>query len=112
PHFNASLYHIAWDGDQVAGISFCTINPAEPENGWVDTLGVRRAWRKQGLGMALLRYSFYQFQQRGLKRSGLGVDASSKTNAVSLYERGGMHIRNEAITYRKVLRGNPADIVE
>jgi mycothiol synthase len=112
PTFDQTMWYIAWDGDEVAGISLCEVSQGEPDMGWVNILGVRRPYRKQGLGMALLRYSFHQFQQRGLAKGGLGVDAASKTNAVALYERAGMHVRKRAIAYRKVLRGNPADIVE
>jgi mycothiol synthase len=110
PVYNAELYHLAWDGDQLAGYAMCSLDSADPTKGSVDTLGVRRPWRGQGLGMALLQYSFTDFQQRGCKEVALGVDASSKTNAVALYERAGMHVAWKTSLYRRVLRGNPEDI--
>jgi ribosomal protein S18 acetylase RimI-like enzyme len=113
PHHDDALYFIAWEGDQVAGIAFCSIGQmGENDLGHVDILGVRRPWRGKGLGMALLRYAFCSFQGLGLRGSTLGVDAASKTNAVALYERAGMNVRRHAMAYRKVLRGNPADIVD
>ncbi len=101
-NFDPSLWQVAWDGDQVAGIC---LNQQHQDFGWVATLGVRRAWRKRGLGLVLLRNSFALFQARGCQSAGLGVDASSLTNAVALYERAGMVVHKRWFTYRKMLRG-------
>lgn len=46
---------IAWDGNEIGGFSQ---NRFHKGIGWVGTLGVRRPWRKKGLGLALLRHSF------------------------------------------------------
>jgi len=95
------LWFVAWDGDQIAGASICRMR----ENmGWVWTLGVRRPWRKQGLGMALLLHSFGEFYRRGEKVIGLGVDASNPTGATRLYERAGMYIETEYVCYEKEFR--------
>ncbi|HJR80109.1 MAG TPA: GNAT family N-acetyltransferase, partial [Anaerolineales bacterium] len=51
PEFNPDLWAIAWDGDEVAGFS---MNRYRMGIGWIRTLGVRRPWRKHGLGEALL----------------------------------------------------------
>ncbi|MCD4685953.1 MAG: GNAT family N-acetyltransferase, partial [Anaerolineae bacterium] len=105
------LWVIAWDGDEIAGISLNSKpNEQHPDYAQVDILGVRRAWRRRGLGHALLQHSFHLFQQRGWDQAGLGVDAASNTNAVALYERAGMHVHRRHIAYRKVLRGNAKDI--
>ena len=72
--------------------------------GWVGSLGVRRKWRKQGLGMALLLHSFGEFYKRGETVVGLGVDASNPTGATRLYERAGMHIETEYVCYEKEYR--------
>jgi mycothiol synthase len=82
----------AMAGDEVAGISLCEpVADDDPEMGWVRSLGVRRPWRRQGLGLALLQHSFRVFQQRGSCRVGLGVDAESLTGATRLYTKAGMH---------------------
>jgi mycothiol synthase len=96
-----SLWFIAWDGDQIAGYSLCRYRM---ESGWVGTLGVRRAWRKRGLGEALLLHSFGEFYKRGTKTIGLGVDAQSPTGATRLYQKAGMHVAAEFVTYEKELR--------
>ena len=106
PAADPSMWLIAWAGDEIAGI--CLNRPYEddPEHmGWTGSLGVRRNWRKQGLGLALLTRSFALFQARGFVRAGLGVDASSLTNAVALYQRAGMHVHSRYLLYRRMLRG-------
>jgi mycothiol synthase len=99
--FDPSLWHIAWAGDEIAGISLCRYRQGI---GWVGTLGVRRPWRKQGLGMALLQHSFGEFYKRDQKIIGLGVDASNPTGATRLYERAGMRVASEFVIYEKEYR--------
>ena len=70
----------------------------------MSTLGVRRAWRKQGLGLALLLQSFRDFQRRGTHTIGLGVDASNPTGATRLYKKAGMTVAGEYVLYEKTLR--------
>ncbi|MBK9925560.1 MAG: GNAT family N-acetyltransferase [Anaerolineales bacterium] len=99
--FDPSLWMIAWDGDQVAGFSQ---NRYRMGIGWIGTLGVRRPWRKKGLGYSLLVHSFGEFYKRGTKTIGLGVDASNPTGATRLYQKAGMHAASEFVTYEKELR--------
>jgi ribosomal protein S18 acetylase RimI-like enzyme len=74
--------------------------------GWVATLGVRRPWRKRGLGLALLEHSFVELQRRGSRRVGLGVDAQNITGATRLYEKAGMQpdLAWTNLAYEKELR--------
>lgn len=104
--FDPSLWHIAMDGDQIAGFSICSIDHSDPNEpiGWVHALGVRRAWRKRGLGMALLLHSFGEFYRRGYRKAGLGVDASNLTGALRLYERAGMSVFRRYDRYELELR--------
>ena len=105
--FDPSLYFLAWDGDQIAGVSLCWKQAHDDHDmGWVEVLGVRRPWRKQGLGLALLLHSFGEIYRRGKVRAGLGVDAESLTGALRLYEKAGMHSdpNRTFIAYEKELR--------
>jgi mycothiol synthase len=103
--FDPTLLFIAMDGDEIAGINLCLPHSFDdPEMGWVGTLGVRRPWRKRGLGMALLRHSFNEFYRRGKRKVGLGVDAQNLTGALRLYESAGMHIHKAFDQYEKELR--------
>ncbi|NDJ52251.1 MAG: GNAT family N-acetyltransferase [Chloroflexi bacterium] len=76
----------------------------DPDKAWVATLGVRRAYRKKGLGLALLLESFNVCYQRGIMKVGLGVDAENPTGALRLYEKAGMHVDQEFHAFRKELR--------
>jgi mycothiol synthase len=105
--FDETLNFLAMDGDQIVGVSMCsphTIDAADM--GWVNTLGVLRDWRRQGLALALLYHSFNEFYKRGKPRVGLSVDAGSLTGATRLYERAGMHPdpTRQYTTYEKELR--------
>jgi mycothiol synthase len=99
--YEPALWTIVRAGDEIAG---GTIGEASYYGmGWVRSLFVRRPWRRQGLGMALLLHAFRQFHERGERRVGLGVDAESPTGATRLYERAGMHVVEETTVYRKEL---------
>ena len=96
-----SLWYIAWDGDQIAGFA---LDRYRNGHGWVGTLGVRRPWRKHGLGLALLYHSFGEFYKRGKQTASLGVDAANPTGATRLYQKAGMHVAAEYVSYEKELR--------
>lgn len=103
--FDPDLWFLAMDGDEIAGLSLCSPESREDKDmGWVRTLGVRRPWRRKGLGLALLHHSFGEFYRRGKARVGLGVDASSLTGATRLYKRAGMHPIRQFDSYELVLR--------
>lgn len=105
--YDPSLLFLAWDGDQIAGASCCwPFSHDDPDMGWVDELAVRRPWRKQGLGLALLQHTFGEFYARGVKRVGLGVDAQNLTGALRLYEKAGMHSdpNRQYVVYERELR--------
>lgn len=99
--FDPSLWFIAVDGDRIAGVSLCSYYL---DAGSVDTLGVRRPWRRLGLGLTLLRHSFGEYYRRGTHKVVLGVDSQSLTGATRLYERAGMYIELSYDAYEKELR--------
>jgi mycothiol synthase len=103
--FDPTLWFLAMDGDEIAAVSQCVPRLGEDwEIGVVGTLGVRRPWRRQGIGLALLHHAFGEFKRRGLKRAFLSVDTASLTGATRLYEKAGMHISREVVIYEKELR--------
>lgn len=105
PDFDRTLWFGAWDGDEPAGICYNKLRTTEdPEMAWVNTLGVRRAWRNKGVGLALLLHSFGEFYRRGQRKAGLGVDATSLTGATRLYEKAGMRVFREMVQFEKELR--------
>lgn len=102
PEYDPALWSVIWDGDEVAAFS---VNHFKMGIGWVHTLGVRRAWRKKGLGLALLQHAFGLFYQRGMMTIGLTVDASNPTGATELYKKAGMQMVSEFVAMEKILRG-------
>lgn len=104
-HYDPSLYFVAMDGDQMAGVCLCDPRIEEdPGMAWVGTLGVLRPWRKRGLGLALLQHAFAEFYRRGIPRAGLGVDAENLTGALRLYEKAGMQVWRKNAMYEYELR--------
>ena len=101
PDLDPSLWLVAWDGDQVAGAVINVIH----EGAWgeTDDLFVRRPWRKQGLGRALLVGSLHLFKARGLTTAGLGVDAENVSGALGLYESVGFRPYQRVASYRKLM---------
>ena len=73
-------------------------------HGFVDALGVRRPWRRSGLGLALLHQCFSAFYQRKTRTVKLMVDSRNLTGATRLYERAGMRVTQLHYTYEKELR--------
>jgi len=104
--FDPSLWFLAFAGDELAAFSLCQPDDVDPNAGYVHLLGVRRPWRRQGLGEALLLHSFRAFRERGFTRGTLGVDASSPTGATRLYERAGMTVYRDTVFLDRPARGS------
>ena len=97
--FDPELWFPAFDGGELAGISLCRPERGEdPDCGWVQVLGVRRRWRRRGLGRALLLHSLGELRARGKTRAGLRVHAEN-AGAVQLYERVGMSVLRTSLWY-------------
>jgi mycothiol synthase len=101
--FDPTLWWLAYDGDEIAGVSLCRPHDTEKDMGWVASLAVRRPWRRRGLARALLTLAFREFARRGFARVGLGVDAESLTGANRLYESAGMRTTRRQDVYEKAL---------
>jgi mycothiol synthase len=100
-NFDPSLWFLAVEGDEVAGV---TLGKTLAGEGWVDVVGVRRPWRNRGLGLALIRHAFTEYHRRGTHRVSLSVDAESITGAPKLYGRAGMRVRESYVIHLKELR--------
>ncbi len=86
-----SLYLVAWDGDQVAGVVMNAIFAEENaeigvQRGWLEHVSVRRPWRGRGVAKALCAASFRLLRDKGIDEAWLGVDAANPTGALQLYE--------------------------
>jgi mycothiol synthase len=106
--FDPTLWCVVRAGDEIAAGTICAGDTYG--GGWVEVLFTRRAWRKQGVGAALLGDSFGRFWERGEHSVGLGVDAASDTGAFRLYERAGMAPMLGWVMYEKQIAGSgPAE---
>jgi len=108
PRFDSSLLVVAWDGNEIAGGVVNEINQAENEafkrnRGWLQSVFVRRAWRRRGLGKAVVLRSLQVLRERGLTSAGLGVDADNPNGALGLYTGTGFEIEYRSTAYRKQL---------
>jgi mycothiol synthase len=106
PFFDPSLWRVAWDGDQIAGMVLSFINQAENEEfdrkrGYTENICVLRPWRKQGLAQALIALSLKALKERGMEHAALGVDAENTSGATHLYEKMGYRVVSHGTIYRK-----------
>jgi ribosomal protein S18 acetylase RimI-like enzyme len=106
PHIDTSLWQVAWDGEQVAGLVINAI--LEHENtqtgekvGWLDGVATRRAWRGRGVASSLIARSLAVLRERGMEIATLGVDAENPTGALGLYESFGFRAKRRWVFYRK-----------
>ena len=67
--------------------------------GWTDRLGVRKAWRGQGIAQALLCASMHSFAEAGLGGAGLGVDSDSPAGACDPYRSLGYRPTSTVVMY-------------
>ena len=109
PEYDPALWFLAWDGQTLAGYLIAHDHSREDRSrGYVAVLGVRRPYRRRGLGEALLLHAFAALHARGRCGVDLHVDAESVTGATRLYERVGMSAHPRFATWEKELRPSQA----
>lgn len=95
--------------DEVIGMCLNAIYPDDEavtrrREGWVESLGVKRAWRGRGIASALLATSFNAFLGAGMTHSMIAVDAANPTGAFHLYESMGYEVLHGTITSESEVR--------
>ncbi|MEO6207896.1 MAG: GNAT family N-acetyltransferase [Candidatus Limnocylindrales bacterium] len=105
---DTSLWVVAWDGDQIAGVVQSWIWKDENaqlgvQRGWLEHISVRSPWRRRGLGQAITAEALRRLRAAGMHEAMLGVDADSPTGALRLYERLGFQIHSRSTAYRLIL---------
>jgi mycothiol synthase len=106
PDFDTSLWVVAWDGDEVAGVVQGWIWRNENatlgvERGWLEHISVRRPWRRRGLARAMTAEALRRFTAAGMTEAMLGVDVDSPTGALDLYEGLGFAVHSRSMAYRR-----------
>ena len=104
--FDPSLWVVAWDGDEVAGVVQGWIWRNENatlgvERGWLEHISVRRPWRRRGLARAITAEALRRFTAAGMTEAMLGVDVDSPTGALDLYEGLGFAVHSRSMAYRR-----------
>jgi mycothiol synthase len=95
------LWVVAWYGGQVAGSVQSWIWRHENERlgvrrGWLESISVRRRWRRRGLGRALTAEALRRLKAAGMDDAMLGVDASNPTGALGLYQGLGFEVETRS----------------
>jgi mycothiol synthase len=108
PDMDPSMYLVAWDGDQVAGVVMNAIFAEENaeigvRRGWLEHVSVRRPWRGRGVAKALCAASFKLLREKGIDEAWLGVDAANPTGALQLYENLGFGVVRRWYAYGRPL---------
>jgi mycothiol synthase len=107
PLFDPNVFLLAIDKNsgEIAGFVLgMKQEHGNPDVGWVEFVGVRRAYRRCGLARTLLLHVFNAFWNQSKKSVTLQVDGESLTNALSLYEKIGMTVKFQYVRYEKLIR--------
>jgi mycothiol synthase len=98
PDADTSLWVVAWKGDQIVGHVITTSDEEGAHTPWV---GVRRSFRRSGVGKALMTRMLRRCQERGIRQADLGVTAENPGKAAHLYESVGYQVVKRMPRYRK-----------
>jgi mycothiol synthase len=105
------LWLVARDSknDTAAGVCLNSIDPdynsrLGRQEGWIHTLAVRRPYRGQGLGRALLLAGMHSLQQEDMDWAKLNVDSENPTGALRLYESVGFEPMLKSAAFRKAIQ--------
>ena len=106
--FRPELSFMVMDGAELVGLSVNKVRDAENaakgiKEGWIQSLGVRRAWRRQGIASALICASMHAFKAAGLEFAGLTVDTDNTTGALRIYERLGFTVITRIVSVAKTI---------
>lgn len=110
PHMRADWSAVVIDATsgEVAGYQIANYDPEVLEThgrneGYTELLGVRRAYRGQGIAAALLADAMGRFSSDGMDWAALDVDTENPSGAYGLYERLGYQPYNRSMAYDKQL---------
>ena len=107
--FRPDLSLLLQQGTEAVGFAICHVETEGAQDragvGWIVQMGVRPAWRKRGLGSALLNEVMHRFQAEGLGWAALEVNMDNY-RALRLYRRLGFEFRRRRTSYQKVVSGH------
>jgi mycothiol synthase len=105
--FRPDLSLLLLEDAEPVGFAICYVETeAAPEGdgeGWIVQMGVRPAWRRRGLGSALLLAATNRFQTESLRWAVLDVDVDN-VGAARLYRRLGFECHRRYTSFQKPAR--------
>lgn len=111
PRADPRLWEVAWAGEEVAGLVLPAVD-AEAERRYgrrrvmLDSVAVRRPFRRHGLATALMLRALHAARGRGFTSADLWVDSENPTGALGIYQRLGFEVDLRTTVYHKPLAGN------
>lgn len=110
--FRPDLSLVAIAGSEIAAYLLSFVHTAEiaavgAPTAHVGYLGTRRAWRRQGLGGALLSTAMRGFRDAGYTVARLVVDTENGSGALDVYRRAGFEVDRRWVTYGRRLAPVP-----
>jgi ribosomal protein S18 acetylase RimI-like enzyme len=106
PRADPDLWVVAWDGDEIVGAVLNSVQDPNDDGrrlGYLDSVAVRRPWRRRGVARAMVAESLRRMRDRGATSAGLGVDAQNDNRALELYESAGFRVTATEYEYRRRL---------
>lgn len=100
PNFDKDLILIAWDKDKIAGVVVCDIT--HRSYGVIESISIRKPWRKKGIGMNLLQHALKTLQELHCKKIILICEAQLR-GIRKFYERAGFKVKKEIVAWLKLV---------
>jgi mycothiol synthase len=95
-------WFVAEADGRIVGVLQSSDSGVETNEGWVKRLAVLQAYRRRGVGEALLRRAFAVYAAKGREKAGLGVSLANPTKAARLYHSVGLRPLYQANIYEKI----------
>lgn len=95
-------WFVAEADGRIVGVLQSSDSGTETNEGWVKRLAVLKAYRRRGVGEALLRRAFAVYAAKGREKAGLGVSLANPTKAAQLYRAVGMTPIYQANIYETI----------
>lgn len=80
-------------------------------DGWIESLGVARQWRRRGVARALIARSLEAFAEAGFTHAMLGVDSDNPSGAAGLYTRLGFRTEYRTVASEREVPVSAAESV-
>jgi GNAT superfamily N-acetyltransferase len=99
--FEPWMVLLAADATSGEVVGVANVIDQDPDAGWVQQLATKATHRHRGIARALMRHAMTIFWDLG--KPGLEVATDSRTGALGLYEKVGMHVTMSYTNYAKDL---------